>query len=167
MPAVRGGRRSEVRRQHVDAVVEPSEPEVGEERRGERPVDAIREALVAGVGDAAERHELVAAALLSEDLRAVAQEVPEAVASEGVEPVAEPSVDAEVERVAVEGLRPRAHVIVDRAVLASWQVRRRHALQERERLLRETSGGNHVAAELLTHAGRAARGIVDVHAIVR
>ena len=98
MPAVGGRRRAEVRRQHLDAVVEPAEPEVGEERRRERPVDAIGQALVAGIGDAAEADELVAAALLPKTCGPSRRKSPEAVAAEGVDAVAQPSVDADVER---------------------------------------------------------------------
>ncbi len=38
----------------LDVVVEEAEPEVGEQRRRDRPVDAVGQALVADVGDAAE-----------------------------------------------------------------------------------------------------------------
>ena len=46
-PGVGGRRGAEVERQHVDLVPEEAEPEVGEQRRRERVVDAVGQALVA------------------------------------------------------------------------------------------------------------------------
>jgi len=96
--------------------------EVGEQRRRDRVVDAVREALVPRLGDAAEADELVAAAG-AERLRPVAQEVAEAVAAEGVELVRQPPVDTDVHRVLLERFRGGGHVVVAYAVVASGGVR--------------------------------------------
>ena len=79
-----GGRRGAVvERQHVDVVAEEAEAEVGQQRARERVVDAVREALVLDVRDAAEADELAPAAG-AERGRAVAQELAAAVAAERV-----------------------------------------------------------------------------------
>ncbi len=163
---VRRRRRAEVGRQHVDVVAEPAEPEIGEQRRRERPIHAGRQALVSRVGHAAEIDQLDAAAtLIAEHLRAVAQEVAQAVAAEHVQPVAHTAVEPHVDRVAVERLGSRGHVIVDGAVLAPGRVRHRHFLQQRQSLRRQAAGGDAVVRELLPRRRRPGRRIEDVHAV--
>ena len=73
----------------------------------QRVIDAVRQALVARIGDAAKADELVSAAV-TEHLRAIAQEVAEAVAAERVQAVAQASVDAHVERFASKVSDPDA-----------------------------------------------------------
>ena len=106
-PRVGGRCRAEVERQHVDLVLEEPEPEVGEHRRRDRVIHAESQAVVADVRDAAQAHQLLAAAL-AERGRTVAEEVAEAVAAEGVEFVGQPPVDADVQRVLLECLRAAA-----------------------------------------------------------
>ena len=134
-PGVGCGCRSEVGWEHVDAVVEPAESEVGQERCRQRVVDPVGNALVARVGNAAKRDQLVAASL-TKGLRAVAQEVAEAVAAERVQIVAQATVDPDVERIGIETLRARRDVVVDRPVLASRRVRQRNQAQDGKRLWR-------------------------------
>ena len=128
----------------------------------DRPVEAERQALVAHLRVAAERHQLRAAAL-PERGRTVAPELAEAVAAERVQTVADAAVHAHVERVVVEVLAARRDEVVARAVLRPGLVRQRNQLEEVLRLRREPAGGNDVARETASAApGRAARRIVDV-----
>ena len=128
---VRRGPRAEVERQHVDLVLEEPEAEVRQHRIGERAVDSDRETVVANVGYAAKADDLLTAPL-TERRRAVAEEVPKAVTREGIQAVAEPAVDAHVDRVLLEGLRVGGHEVVARAVVPTRRVGPRN---QRENIL--------------------------------
>ena len=140
IPASVGGPGAEVERQHVDLVLEEAEPEVGEQRRGERLVDPDRQALVDDVGHAAQAHQFLPAPV-AERGRPVAQEIADAVSGEHVEVVGQPAIQTDVERVLREGLRAARDEIVPRPVVPPGGVRLRNQGQQRLRLRRQPPRG--------------------------
>ena len=80
--------------------------------------------------------------------RPVTSELAAAVPAEGVRARAEPTVDADVERVLVEGLGVGRHVVVAGPVVAPRRVRHRDQRENGLRLRREAVGGDDVVLEL-------------------
>ena len=107
MPASAAGVVPEVSRQDLDAVVEATEAEVGEQRVDEIAQSTPYARLWLRALEMPPRSPARPPPPAAEDLRAVAEEIAEAVTAERIQAVAQPAVDAHVEGVAVEGLRAR------------------------------------------------------------
>ncbi len=144
---VERGVRAVVVGEDVHVVLEPTEAEVEDRRRGQRVVEAHGQALVLHPRVAPEVHDARPAAG-AERRGAVLRELRVAVAGEDVHAVADPAVDAGVERVAVELLGALGDEVVPSAVLRAVRVRQGQKVHDREGLRRQAVARDDVAGEL-------------------